>query len=55
MVGGGGGGGVLVGCGGGGVLVGLGFPPPGFLVGVSVGKKIVPIGPGVFVVVAGGV
>ncbi len=52
---GGGGGGVLVGCGGGGVLVGLGFPPPGFLVAVSVGKKLVPIGPGVFVAVAGGV
>ena len=55
MLEGGGGGGGLVGCGGGGVLVGLGFPPPGFLVGVAVGKKIVPIGPGVFVAVAGGV
>jgi len=54
----GGGGDVLVGGGGGGCvgwLVGLGFPPLGFLVGVVVGKKTVPMGRGVLVAVAGGV
>ena len=50
--------GASVGGGGGGCvgwLVFLGFSLLGVLVGVAVGKIIVPIGPGVFVTVAGGV